>query len=151
MKCNLKFILACLLLTSTALSAQSDDLTNELMIAAGHGNVAEVKLLLSRGAKANAHDNFGFTALMFAAKSGSTNTVHLLLAEGADVNVKSKILGYTALMNAAAFGNEEMVEAILAKGAVVNERNDDGVTALTFAKQAKKSGIVKILKAHGAK
>jgi ankyrin repeat protein len=137
-----------LFLSACIVSAQ-EDLTSELMAAAGNGETAEVKTLLDRGANVNARDSYGFTALIFAAKSGNSSTVRLLLTRGADVNAKSKLLGYTALMNAAAFGNEEMVGALIAQGAVVNVRNDDGVTALSFAEQAGKPGIIKLLKAHG--
>jgi len=148
MKSSHMFAFVWLLLAACVASAQPD-FTAELMVAAGHGETDEVKSLLDRGANVNARDSLGFTALMFAAKSGSTSTVKLLLAKGADANVRSKILGYTALINAAAFGDEKMVEALIAQGANVNARNDDGVTALTFAEQAGKLGNVQVLKAHG--
>jgi len=148
MKPNYMFAFVWLLLAARVASAQSD-FTSELMIASGHGETEEVKALLDKGANVNARDTLGFTALIFAARSGNASTVNLLLAKGADVNAKSKMLGYTALINAAAFGDEEMVAALIAQGANVNEKDDDGITALTFAEEAGKHGIVKLLKAHG--
>lgn len=123
----------------------------ELMVAAGHGDMKMVTALLDKGANVNSQDGFGFTALMFAAKGGYTDVVKLLLARGAEVNVQSKLMKYTALMNAASFGDVAMVKALLKKGAQVNARNDDGVTALTFAEEAGKADIVTLLKQHGAR
>lgn len=137
------------LLLAASLGAAQPDFTSELMAAAGNGETANVKALLDQGANINARDSLGFTALMFAAKSRNTSTVKLLIAKGADINAKSKMLGYTALINAAAFGDEEMVGVLIAQGANVNARDDDGVTALSFAEQAGKPRIVKLLKAHG--
>jgi ankyrin repeat protein len=143
-------ILGVLLSLTILAPAHAEDLTSELLAAAGHGDTNEVRRLLDKGADVNARDQLGFTALMFAARSGSTSTTSLLLVRGADVNVRSKVLGYTALMNAAAFGDLEMVSALVAKGAEINAKNDDGVTALTLAEQAGKSDIVNFLKQHGA-
>jgi ankyrin repeat protein len=42
-----------------------------------------------------------------------------------------------------------MVGALIAQGAKINDRNDDGVTALSFAEQAGKPRTVTFLKAHG--
>ncbi len=149
---KLKYIgfFICLFLFVTTFSAHAD-LNSDLIIEAGFGEVDTVRILLNRGADVNTKDNYGFTPLIFAAKYGHTTTVKLLLTRGADVNVKSKLLGYTALMNAAAFGDIEMVKALLERGADVNARNNEGVTALTFAQEAGKSDIIELLKKHSAR
>jgi Ankyrin repeats (3 copies) len=55
------------------------------------------------------------------------------------------------LRDAAANGDMTKVEALLAKGANVNAKDNYGGTALTLAKNAGKTEIVKILKEAGAK
>ncbi|MCK4347963.1 MAG: ankyrin repeat domain-containing protein [Thermoplasmatales archaeon] len=131
------------------ISALANDVSN-LMAASGSGETETVRILLEKGVDVNATDSYGFTALMFAAKYGHTTTVRFLLAKGAEVNVKSKLLGYTALMNAVASRKVIIVKELLDRGADVNARNDDGVTALTFAEELNDAVIIKLLKRHGA-
>jgi len=51
----------------------------DLLKAAQSGNTAAVRTLLDMGARANAKDDKGFTALMLASKEGHAEVVHLLI------------------------------------------------------------------------
>src|SRR4051812_41260445 len=57
-----------------------------LMIAAAEGHTDIVKLLLEKGADANARNSYGRTSLMFASSYGFTQIAELLIRAGADVN-----------------------------------------------------------------
>jgi ankyrin repeat protein len=137
-----------LIWTGVAYALPADD----LYLAAGTGNIKEVRKLLNQGVNPNAAvDTSGITALMQAARTGDTDIVKLLLNKGANINARAGQMGITALMNAAAFGDVEMVRLLIDKGADINAKDTEGLTALSQAKVAKKEDIVDLLKTHGAK
>jgi ankyrin repeat protein len=89
--------------------------TTPLMHAAAVGSTAAMTLLLDNGAKVNATNATGATALMWAATE--IEKVRLLLARGADVNIASQ-RGRTALQSAARRDNSAaIVRLLLAAGA----------------------------------
>jgi ankyrin repeat protein len=137
-----------LIWTGVAYALPADD----LYLAAGTGNIKEVRKLLNQGVNPNAAvDTSGITALMQAARTGGdTDIVKLLLNKGANINARAGQMGITALMNAAAFGDVEMVRLLIDKGADINAKDTEGLTALSQAKVAKKEDIVDLLKTHGA-
>jgi len=59
-----------------------------LMMAAGTGNTAIIKLLLGRGAQVNAVNAFGCSPLAYAALEGRIRAIRCLLAAGASVEVR---------------------------------------------------------------
>jgi ankyrin repeat protein len=60
-----------------------------LMLAARTGRLDAAELLLKRGAKVDAREEWGGqTALMWATAQSQPQMVHLLLAHGADVNAR---------------------------------------------------------------
>ncbi len=123
--------------------------TTPLLAAAGREKVDAVKVLIQAGADVNAGGlKSGVTPLLLAAGSGHVNTVRALLAAGADANATAS--GVTALRIAAAMGNALMVKDLIAAGARINDRDSQGRTALTLARQGKHSDVVKILQAVGA-
>jgi ankyrin repeat protein len=117
-----------------------------------------VRILLDRGAKVDAADAEGRTALHLAAGWGPHMT-KLLLDKGADVNARTKS-GETPLMLAAAVDAAVILEAavdqaatvhlLLDKNADVNAQDDNGRTALMFAAESGHLQNAKALLAEGA-
>jgi ankyrin repeat protein len=123
------------------------------------------KMLIERGANANATNKLGQTALFCAACNSRSDVVEallktsvdvnkadkdgfaplsvvasapiatLLIEHGADVNAANRF-GETALLTAADEGRTDVVEALLQAGADVNKADDDGDAPLTVAASA---------------
>lgn len=124
-----------------------------LMTAARTGNPEIVRMLIARGADANARESsLGETALMWAAAENHPEAVRALIEHGADPNARSEKLTYakdrfglegvttilprgnwTALMYAARQGSLEAARALADAGADLNLTDPDGTTALVLA------------------
>ncbi len=108
--------------TGTLASAQS----NDLLTAAGRGDLPTVNALLKAGADVNDAKYTGSgstTALMEAASHGHLEVIQALLAAKADVNAtqgRSSTDGDTALTLATMNGHMNVVQALLAAKADVN-------------------------------
>jgi ankyrin repeat protein len=120
-----------------------------LALIAEHFNV--VKLLLSRGAKANAPQGPDSLVPLFdAIKQGNMDMVDLLLDAGADVQAADS-KGFTALHTATLVSNNEIVEVLIRAGANVNAREKQfGLTPLCMAYGNAKLDLVQILLEAGA-
>ena len=93
-----------------------------------------VRSLLEHGAKANAKDPEGDTALLVAsAHCKDGRIVQILLKAGADPNASDDV-GYTPLIAAAEGGNMRATEELIAAGADLNAVNSEGETALDVAR-----------------
>jgi len=134
-------VVAILLLAAAALildTGCSKPLGAYLISAACDGNVRKVMNLLTVGAKVNATDGRGYSALIDveACKGQDDPTrvqlVELLIAKGAEVNLRSSD-GTTTLMYAAGNGDTQAVNALLRNRAAVNAADNDGQTALMKA------------------
>jgi len=122
----------------------------QLLDAAVNGDITLASKALYQGAKVNAKDKDGYTALMSAAaQSGDAASVEVLLTKGADVNTKNQH-GFTALMKATERGYTAVVEVLLAKGADVNAKGDYDWTALMSAARFGDTTVVEVLLAKGA-
>ena len=77
-----------------------------------------MKALLARGAKPEAHERRGQTALMWAAAEGHTAVVRALL-EAEPISTRSRVRIYAVLL-AVREGHLETVRAFLAAGIDVN-------------------------------
>jgi ankyrin repeat protein len=90
-----------------------------LQDAAAYGDLEMVRMLVEKGAKVNAADRRGYTALMRAALSyepGALAVIEYLLAKGASANPKNET-GDTALSFAARFGETPAVALLRKHGA----------------------------------
>lgn len=115
---------------------------------AAWGSAAACALLLERGARVDAVDQWGRTPL-FDAKHGEVARV--LLAGGADPSaVCTQPKGVTPLMSAADQGRLEVCRVLLAAGATIDARTPSGGTALAFACDQGHADIVLLLLDHGA-
>jgi len=87
-----------------------------LQIAANHGRLEVVKLLVDRGATINyQHPISKNTALHMAALSNYPEVVKYLISKGADVNIKLRA-GVSIIRPLRDAGNLKMVELLLAAG-----------------------------------
>jgi predicted transcriptional regulator len=100
-----------------------------------------VKELIKKGAKVNAKDRFGRTALLYAIDNDQLDLVNTLLENKADPNHKDNA-GQTPLMYACNTGvtkSLEIVKALLSKGADVNITAGSGKTVLDKLNSSYKS------------
>lgn len=148
-----------------------------LMKAVIGNDMTQVRYLLENGARVNTRDNDGKTALMHAASMETDMDARLhaprgvyvwadcnvrhqivgtLIANGADVNAKDND-GWTALMYVADGDYKgsnirlKVTQMLLENGAYVNARNNAGETALSIAINRSDTGIVNLLRSHGAR
>src|SRR5262249_30682161 len=97
-----------------------------------------IKLLLERGAQADALDADGLTPLLQLSKTRSKAdpipVMELLVARGANINARDENQG-TLLMYFARRGNAEAVRWRVAHGADSDGRNKSGKTALEIGRK----------------
>lgn len=103
-----------------------------LMLAAIHGKLEWVQLLVKRGALVN---DAGWTALHYAAAGPNEHVVRWLLAQGAEIDARSPN-GTTPLMMAAGYGGLSGAEVLIEAGADATLRNDHQLSAADFARRA---------------
>ncbi|WP_238325902.1 TonB family protein [Bryobacter aggregatus] len=120
-----------------------------LMRAAAQSDLAAVRKLLAEGARIEAVDASGWTALMYAAAAYSTNgVVEELLRAGANRNHISPF-GDTVLMASALQGS---FDKDLAKGGPdINAQNHDGVTVLMLLAATGRGDEIRAALRFGAK
>lgn len=124
--------------------AYTEDLNQDLLIAARVGDTPKIRILLTNGANPNAVAPNGYCGLMHAADMGHKETVEALLAGGAQPNAKNHS-GDTALLLAAVEGYKDIVTVLLANKAAVDVQDGDGVTPLIHASTNCKTEIVSSL------
>lgn len=108
------------------LTAQAQNLNEELWAAARKGDAQAVRALLAKGAEVNAKTRYGATALTYAADRGYLEITKILVEHGAVVNAKDTFYGAPPLTWAAYNGHVEVVKYLLEKGA---EGKDDVLMA----------------------
>jgi ankyrin repeat protein len=120
-----------------------------LMTAAINDHSAICRLLIDKGAQLEAKADNGFTPLRWAASAGHVEIVRLLCDRGADVEARD-IWGMRPLHWAAIHGHITVVnELIEERNAEINARDEDGHTALRFARMYNKPNVAAYLVSHG--
>lgn len=108
---------------------------NPLHIAAGIGDLKEVKKLLKEGHSINVRDSFGATPLLIAMVSGKEDMVDFLISQNADPNLCA-MDGYTLMHGAAFSGKKSLVQKVLTYNTEVNPRyGPDGITPVDVAEE----------------
>jgi ankyrin repeat protein len=103
-----------------------------LMMAALKGELDWMRKLLDRGAEVVRE---GWSPLHYAASGPGTEAVQLLIERGAALDARSPN-GTTPLMMAAKYGAIDAARLLLARGADPKLRNELGLDAAEFARQA---------------
>jgi ankyrin repeat protein len=131
-----------------------------LFCACAWGYLEIAKLLIGEGAEVSARAGhrgekwYNLTPLHLAALMGHTNIVQYLLAQGADIHITCSCFDeedFTPLHLAAQHGRLDVVKVLIAKGADVSLKTNKGHTALDLAKEKRHTGVVELLRKHGAK
>lgn len=94
------------------------ELTEDLHLAAGNGDLEKVEALIDVGANIHYFDTLSKSALHYAVESGNRQLVHWLIERGADVNShNADSAGETPLSLAAEKGNFGIAKLLLNLGA----------------------------------
>lgn len=108
-----------------------------------------LKLALSYGPKIKDVNRFGGTVLLPSSEKGYLRTVEIALEAGVPVNHVND-LGWSALQEAVVLGNDgylyrEIIKKLLAKGADVHLKDNEGKTALDWAKALNNPKVMRLL------
>lgn len=118
-----------------------------LMIAAIKGHLEIAKSLIRRGAEVNKP---GWTPLHYAAsrpEPDSLEMVRLLLERHAYIDAESPNKT-TPLMMAAMYGHPDVVRLLLEEGADPSLRNQQGLTAIDFARRGDRQDLADLIAAR---
>lgn len=121
-----------------------------LMMAALKGQLTLVKRLIERKAEVNKP---GWTPLHYAATNAepvSVEITRLLLEHHAYINAHSPNRT-TPLMMAAHYGNPDVVQLLLEEGADASMKNEKGLSAMDFARNAKRPAVVEMIASNQRK
>lgn len=127
----------------TNVEARNENDESPLMLAAIKGQQDLVEKLIARDADINKP---GWTPLHYAASSGQVAIMKLLLDKYAFIDAPSPN-GTTPLMMAAMYGSGASVKLLLDEGADTAMKNQQGMTALDFAKRGNRPDAVEMLSA----
>ena len=109
-------------------------LDQELITAAEQGEVSSLRSILERGARVDARDARGRTALLAATQAGRVDAVKVLLAAGANVDLQDDRLD-NPFLYAGAEGLLEILRQLIEAGANTRLTNRFGGTALIPASE----------------
>jgi hypothetical protein len=126
---------------SLRVEVRSPEDESPLMLAAFAGDVDLCAVLIAKDADVN---KTGWTPLHYAATNAHIPVVRLLLENFAYIDAASPN-GSTPLMMAAMYGNSSAVKLLLEAGADPSLKNSKGLTAMDFARQAKKDESMEII------
>ena len=112
-----------------------------LMLAALKGELELAEKLVKKGADVN---KTGWTPLHYAASNGHAAVIRMLLENFAYIDAESPN-GSTPLMMAGMYGSIESVKLLLDEGADPLLKNQQGLTALEFARTGKRLDSTEVL------
>lgn len=104
------------------------------------------RCLLDAGANVNAIDEDGASAIYNAVRSGDAVLLKELVAFGADINIESG--SWTLLHFASAHGDPHMIGELLSLGLDASKVDDNGKTAIEYARSDRKDEIIAVIEAH---
>eukprot|EP00164_Ancoracysta_twista_P001175 GFYU01001545.1.p1 GENE.GFYU01001545.1~~GFYU01001545.1.p1 ORF type:complete len:690 (+),score=167.34 GFYU01001545.1:141-2210(+) len=113
-----------------------------LHLAAFHGHVGVVKILLAKRSSPNVKDKMGRVPLHYAARHMHCNLVELLLDYGAETNVRD-MGGQTPLHHSSKCA--ETTQVLIKRGADASIRDGMGETALHSAVSHRSADVVEVL------
>ena len=121
----------------------------ELYLAAGDNDSALVLELLRQGAELEWRNPYNYrnTPLTRACWEGSYEAAEALCAHGAELDTRDDINQSTPLMYAADEGHPKICAMLLALGADPSLKDEDGRTALDWARKRNKPECVAVLEA----
>ena len=131
---------------TTNLSIQNPQRETPLMLAAITNQLDWTKKLIDKGADVNQP---GWTPLHYAATKGNIEIMRLLIENHAYLDAASPN-GTTPLMMAARYGTPMATKLLLEEGADPRIKNQLGLTASVFARQANKPESVQYIEAFEA-
>jgi ankyrin repeat protein len=121
------------------------------MVAAAFGNAEVAEALIELGADVTARNPAGHTPLHIAALAGQADVARLLIAHRAPVGIRAPAHGETPLHLAALLGRVKVISVLAAEGAEIDLTDNDGVTALQYARLRRQMGAVEALASLGAR
>jgi ankyrin repeat protein len=133
--------------SGTRLNATTPAGETALMMAALKGHLPQARRLIAQGAEVNKP---GWAPLHYAASHTepiSREMVRLLLEHHAYIDAESPNRS-TPLMMAAQYGHSSVVPVLLEAGADPLIRNEQGLSAIDFARLAKRSDLAAVIAAH---
>jgi ankyrin repeat protein len=133
-----------LLAAAPAFAQQGNEAEREMIAAAERGELPVVRKLLADGARIDARDQRGRTALLAATHRNRIDVARFLIQEGADVNAKDFIQD-TPFLFAGAEGRNDILKLALAAGANLKDINRYGGTALIPAAHHGHPDTVRVL------
>ena len=117
--------------------------------AARNGRVEISRLLLQNGAELNAKGNYGSSPLHCSAIQGHIDILHLLVENGADLEAQGND-GERALHCAADLGHLPFIQELISRYHVdINARENNGATALSWARMFGRTEIITFLQSNG--
>jgi len=119
---------------------------NALNSAVQIGDIETARTLLDSGVDVNERNKFGSFALNAAAVENDIPLLRLLVERGANANAQSWS-GDTALICATKYagGKKDTVKLLLDAGTDVSLKDEDGKTALDYAKEKKQAEALALL------
>ena len=143
---------AALLKSGADCNSSNEEGSTLLMLAAGVGHLEMVEMLIKKGAKVDATDARGWTALMkalfnYEQNRGFPDVVSVLIDAGANIEHQVSY-GTRPLMIAAGYGEASVVEVLLAAGVDTGAMNEGGRTAKVMAETKDYVEVINQLHMH---